>query len=65
MQHILDELKESFLLFGLEISTEKTEMMIMQSKKKHKQMTIRAYDKRITGEGLSSKEHQVLCVSCE
>ena len=55
VQNVLNLLTKNFLSFGLEISTDKTEKMTMKAKKKYKQMTLRAYDKRITGNGLSSK----------
>ena len=37
----------------------------MKAKNKHNSMTTRAYDRKITGTGLTYKEHQVMKVPCE
>ena len=65
IQQMLELLKENFLLFGLEISIEKTEMMAMHAKIKHKPISSEAYDRKINGIGASYKEKQIMMTSCE
>ena len=65
IQQMLEILQKNFLLFGLEISIEKTEMMTMHAKPKHKPMSVEAYDTKISGIGLSYKQKQTMMTTCE
>ena len=64
IQQILDRLRENFLLFGLEMNLEKTEMMIIKARQKYRKMTQESYDRKITGVGESYNDKQQMMVSC-
>ena len=64
VQHIMDIITQQFELFGLKMNVSKTESMTMEHNATATNMSEEAYNRRITGVGLSYSERQQVCVQC-